>query len=302
MKVAIFFITLVVALNAPCTFAHPGSGIFVDQLGRIYFTDTGEGVWLQNPGKTLILLSKSALHWMAYSTDAHFAHGPRNFGHFERITPDGSKPVLIICSEFPCALGKDGNLYYADTRHGSRITRRTPEGRVSVLAGISSQAPFLRHVTGIAAGSDNFLYVTDVNQDNGDHAVLKIAMDGKVSIVSTGFLKAVQFTQTGRGDSCRGLAVDGGGNIFVAGTSRRCVVRISPQGITSVVLQAARPWSPTGVAIYRDELYVLEYSDMPSGWNPDDRKGWVPRVRKVAADGTASIVARVPREDSVLRR
>jgi hypothetical protein len=55
------------------------------------------------------------------------------------------------------------------------------------------------------------------------------------------------------------------------------------------------------VTIFRDELYVLEYSDMPQGWNPQDRKGWVPRVRKAERNGNALIVVTVPRQDAVLR-
>ena len=89
--------------------------------------------------------------------------------------------------------------------------------------------------------------------------------------------------------------------MIVAATDRRCVVKITPQGKTILALQATSPWSPTGVTIFRDELYVLEYSDMPPGWNPEDRKGWVPRVRKVERNGNVITVATVPRQDAVLR-
>jgi len=132
MKVAIVITLAVITQFTLWTLrvsAHPGSGIFVDEQGQIYFTDTGEGVWMSNTKGALSLFSKSALHWMAYSKDDRFAHAPEKFEHFERITPTGSKPVLFICSEFPCAFGQDGNLYYADTREGTRIIRRTPEGR-----------------------------------------------------------------------------------------------------------------------------------------------------------------------------
>jgi hypothetical protein len=281
--------------------AHPGSGIFVDEQGQIYFTDTGEGVWMSDKKGALSLLSKSAVHWMAYSTEGHFARAPEKFEHFERITPTGSKPVLFVCSEFPCAFGKDGNLYYADTREGTRIIRRTPEGKESVLAGGTAQAPVFRHITGVASGPDNSLYVVDIDQENGDHAVLNIAMNGKVSTFSSGFLNPYRREKTGRGDCCRGLAVDTHGNVFVAGTDRRCVVKITRQGKTSLALQATSPWAPTGVIVFRDELYVLEYTDMPPGWNPEDRKGWVPRVRKVDRNGDAIIVATVPRQDAILR-
>jgi hypothetical protein len=304
MKVPIVIFLLVINQFTLWTFrvsAHPGSGIFVDEQGQIYFTDTGEGVWMSNTKRSLNLFSESALHWMAGSKEGRFAHAPEKFEHFERITPTGSKPVLFICSEFPCAFGKDGNLYYADRRDGTRIIRRTPGGKESVLVGGSAHAPVFRTVTGVAAGPDNCLYIADIDQESGDHAVLKIAMNGKVSSFSSGFLNAYRREQSGRGDCCRELAVDTHGNVFVAGTDRRRVVKITPQGKISIALQATSPWFPTGVAIFRDELYVLEYTDMPRGWNPEDRKGWVPRVRKVERNGNAIIVVTVPRQDTILR-
>ena len=300
MKIRILVLLAVIAHFTFGTFsmsAHPGSGIFVD--GEIYFTDTGEGVWKRDRKGALRLFSKSALHWMAGSKEGHFAHAPEKFEHFERITPKGSRPVLLICSEFPCAFGQDGNLYYADRSERTQIIRRTPGGKETVLAGGS--ASVLRTVTGVAAGPDKSLYIVDIDQESGDHAVLKLAMNGKVSTFSSGFLNAYPRQQSGRGDCCRGLAVDARGNVFVAGTDRRCVVKITPQGKTSLALQASSPWYPTGVTIFRDELYVLEYTDMPPGWNPEDRKGWVPRVRKVERNGDATIVVTVPRQDAILR-
>jgi len=279
--------------------AHPGSGIFVDDQERIYFTDTGEGVWMKDTKGALSLFSKSALHWMAYDAEGRFAHAPEKFGFFERITPAGSKPVLLLCSDFPCSFGQDGNLYYADTRQQTRIIRRTPGGKESALVSGSAEAPL--SVTGIAAGPDGSLYIMNVNQESRDHAVLKIATNGKVSTFSSGFLNADRSEPAARGAYCRGLAVDTNGAVFVAATDRRCVVKITSQGKTSLALQATKPWSPTGVTVFRDELYVLEYSDMPPGWNPEDRKGWVPRVRKVERNGNAIIVATVPRQDSILR-
>jgi hypothetical protein len=233
MKVRILIILLVITHFTLCTFrvsAHPGSGIFVDEQGQIYFTDTGEGVWKIDTTKAQSLFSKSALHWMAYDQEGRFAHTPEQFGFFERITPTGSKPTLLLCSDFPGTFGKDGNLYYADTREPTRIIRRTPGGKESVLAGGSGQAPAFRGVTGIAAGPDDTLYIVDIDQKSGDHAVLNIAMNGKVSTFCSGFLNTFQSDQAARGTYCRGLAVHTNGIVFVAAADRRCVVKITPQG------------------------------------------------------------------------
>jgi hypothetical protein len=42
-------------------------------------------------------------------------------------------------------------------------------------------------------------------------------------------------------------------------------------------LKADPPWSPTGVAIHGDDVYVLEYSNA----NSDQHEDWQPRVRKL---------------------
>ena len=52
-------------------------------------------------------------------------------------------------------------------------------------------------------------------------------------------------------------------------------------------LKAERPWSPTGVATYGDNVYILEYTHANGAF----KDGWLPRVRRVAPDGKVSIVA-----------
>src|SRR5688572_14094071 len=102
MRVPIVIILLVINFTL-LTFrvsAHPGSGIAVDEQGQIYFTDTGEGVWKVDTKGALTLFSKSALHWMGYDEEGRFAHAPEKFGFFERITPTGAKPALLLCSDF----------------------------------------------------------------------------------------------------------------------------------------------------------------------------------------------------------
>jgi hypothetical protein len=88
----------------------------------------------------------------------------------------------------------------------------------------------------------------------------------------------------------RGLAVDARGTVYTAATGCRSVVKVSPDGQMSVVLRAERPWSPTGVAVNADEVYVLEYQHP----NSPRREEWVPRVRKIAWDGSVTTLAALP--------
>ncbi len=51
------------------------------------------------------------------------------------------------------------------------------------------------------------------------------------------------------------------------------------------------PWSPTAVAVSGNDLYVLEYLHTAE----ESRRAWLPRARKIAADGTATIIATIDR-------
>jgi hypothetical protein len=55
--------------------------------------------------------------------------------------------------------------------------------------------------------------------------------------------------------------------------------------------QVANPWPATGVALSGNDLYVLEFQNAES----DDRRAMLPRVRKIAADGSTTVVATVTR-------
>lgn len=274
--------------------AHPGSGIVVDKDGNVFFTDTGKGVWKIDKQGKLTYLPAQLFHWMAIDEVGYFAKSPKNFGEwFERVTPQNSKPVLMLSSDFPFTVNRDGNLYYADTRPGSsKIVRRTSNGKESVFA----SGEMFRNISGIAAGPDGSLYVTDASNSDAN-TIRKITMEGIVSIFASGFVsksssnKPPPETDDGY---CRGLAVDSLGNVYVAATGSRSVLKITPQGKVNTILQAPGPWAPTGVTVFHGEVYVLEWSDAAPS-QTEVRKAWIPRVRKVGLDGKIIILATVSR-------
>jgi hypothetical protein len=57
----------------------------------------------------------------------------------------------------------------------------------------------------------------------------------------------------------------------------------------TTVLQTQSPWSPTAVALDGNDVYALEFLHTTR----DVRQDWLPRVRKIASDGTSRIVATV---------
>src|SRR5215204_820678 len=162
--------------------AHPGSGIVLDKEGNIYFTDTGKGVWKIDIKGKLSFLPASKFHWMSIDAIGYFAESPKSFGeYFERVTSKSNKPDLIMCSDFPLVVNKDGNIYYANTRPGSaKIIRRTPDGKESVFA----SNKIFEFINGITAGANGSLYITESSNANAN-TIRKITMDGTISIIAT---------------------------------------------------------------------------------------------------------------------
>jgi len=290
-KVILIFAFLQMLISTIAS-AHPGSGIVVDKYGQVYFTDTGKGVWKIDANGKLTYLPASKFHWMTIDVIGYFAKSPKNFGeYFERVTPQTNKPALIMCSDFPLAVGKDGNIYYANTRPGStKIIRRTPDGKESVL----TSNKIFEFISGIAAGADGSLYITEASNANAN-TIRKITMDGTVSTIATYVGKSSKNLPLETVPSyCRGLAVDSTGTIYVAATGSRSVLKITPQGKVTTILQSTSPWAPTGVAVFHGEVYVLEWHDVTPE-NLEVRSAWIPKVRKIGLDGKVTTLATVSR-------
>jgi sugar lactone lactonase YvrE len=90
----------------------------------------------------------------------------------------------------------------------------------------------------------------------------------------------------------RGLDVDSRGTVYAAACGCCCVVKISAGGKVETVLKAERPWSPTGVAVQGDDVYVLEYTNA----NGHFTEGWLPRVRKLGRDGKVTTLTTISKE------
>jgi hypothetical protein len=233
--VTVFISLILCFLSGTKLSAHPGSGIVLDKEGNIYFTDTGKGVWKIDAKGQLSFLPASKFHWMTIDAIGSFAGSPKNFGeYFERVTSKNNKPDLIMCSDFPLVINKDGNIYYANTRPGSaKIIKRTPDGKESVFA----SNKIFEFINGITAGADGSLYIAESSNANAN-TIRKITMDGTISIIATFVGKASNDLPLETVPSyCRGLAIDSTGNIYVAATGSRSVLKITPQGKITTILQ-----------------------------------------------------------------
>ncbi len=293
-----FIITslLVVCSLAPARLrAHPGSGIFADGKGNIYFVDTGSGVWKLAPDGTLTKLQGPAFHWMAidpYNMLQRVAlPGSRETGG--TLTRVGAAPTLLLSSDFPVAVAPDGSLFYP--RHGDReeleVLRFDTAGKTTVLAKpvTTEEAEGRSWLSGIALTSDGTLFFTQ------DRAVRSVSPRGAISTVIDSLTLPgcgkVPGVEAEIGPYLRGLDVDSAGAIYVAATGCGAVLKITPDKTVTVMLRATSPWSPTGVTVSGGDVYVLEYFHTEG----DDRSRWYPRIRKITRDGGVTTVATIER-------
>jgi len=296
-----FLIVALSALFAAGAFAHPGSGIVIDEKGRVFFQG-GRTVWMIDASGRLTKYSdKLGGHWMALDPEGSFARAELML--VERITPSGVKPALLVADGgAPVAVGRDGNLYYAlrlldGAGVAVGITRISPDGKRARFAPDLEKAVEKQGITGLATGPDGSLYVACPS------AILKVKMNGTfTTIVSPVVVKDCdeELPDNNPSPYLRGLAVDSRGTVYAAANGCHGVAKITPEGKVETVLKAERPWSPTGVAVFGEDVYVLEYTNSLKGWN--EGEGWQPRVRKLARDGSVTTLATVASANEVLTK
>lgn len=284
----LFIGCLCFSILAAISFAHPASGIAVDRQGNVYFADTGSGPWKIDTNGRLTHLAGPRFHYLILDEDNRFAHTTLPTGASGEIARIGSSPTVLMSSDYPIAIGKDGNLYYPlqDARE-IRVMRTLPSGSRSVFATISRTDIAGDEINDMAAGPNGSIYFTL------DKSLHRIDSNGNVSMIARDFdLKnspSIPGVDASAGPYLRGISIDDKGVIFVAATACGRVIRIEPTGARKTLVQTSAPWSPTSIAIYGSSVYSLEYLNT----NTDDRSAWLPRVRKIAADGSSSIIASV---------
>jgi hypothetical protein len=279
-----------IGLVGPAVMAHPGSGIAVDRQGQIYFLDTGSGLWRIDRRGQATHLSRTRFHWLAVDEDDCFGNTQFPSGPLGEIIKVGTNPTVLLSSDYPIAIGRDGNLYYPSGGAGNlRLMRMEPSGSSSVVVALPPMANgrALPHIGGIFAGADGSLYYTE------DGAVRRISARGQVGAAVTVEppTNAPSIPATDEHPYLRGLAVDAQTVMYVADSGDARVLKITPNGRIATVVQTQSPWAPTAVALFGRDVYVLEFLHTAS----DMRREWLPRVRKISADGTSTIIMTVER-------
>ena len=293
MKTGSALIVAALLSLAATTLSHPGSGIVVDRQGRIYFTDTGQGIWKIDEQGRVAAHEGSAFHWMTIDHQSRLnpASLPAFIEPSTTIERVGNNPTLLLSSDFPLTTGPDSALYYPEFEGSLRIYKLDSSGKRTVLATLPAGADGkeLKWLNGMASASDGSIYFSE------NAAIRKVTPKGEVSTIARDITVAdcrrIEGAPEELGPMLRGLDIARDGTIYVTASACRALLKITPQGVVTPILRNEPPWHPTGVVMSGHIIYVLEYLHTTGG----DRREWTPRVRKLSPDGSNSIIAEIER-------
>ena len=207
--------------GAAARFHHP-VGVALDASGTLYVTDADNF--------TVRKISPAGV----VSTLAGVAGA--------KGSADGSGATARFNLPHGVAVDAAGTVYVADTENHT-IRKITPAGQVTTLAGAAQHkgsddgmgtAARFNHPAGITVDAAGNLYVAD----NGNHAIRKVAPDGKVTTLA-GQARHHGGTD-GPGSAARflfptGVAVDAIGNVYVADHLNTTIRKISASGEVSTL-------------------------------------------------------------------
>jgi len=247
---------------------------------------------------------------VAVSSDGTIYVADKNNNRIRKITPQGIVTTFAgqttagnidgigagarFNSPSGVAVGKDGNIYVADSGN-NRIRRITPGGVVLTLAGDGSTSIF-DNPTSLAVAPDGNVYVADSN----NHRIRRVTPQGVVTtiagvglggVLGSGYLDSQGVGTDVKFNNPTGVAVSDDGNLYVTDSSNNRIrkIVIATQVVTTLAGSgdassedgtgaSAKFYYPVGVSIGIDgNIYV---SDLYSA-----------RIRKVTTSGIVTTIS-----------
>jgi serine/threonine-protein kinase len=257
-------------------------GVAVDGSGNVYVADT-------NTNKIRKISPTEVVTTLA---------GGGGSGWNWSGSEDGAGTAASFNSPKGVAVDSSGNVYVADTGN-HKIRKITSAGVVTTIAGTGTQgstdgtgtAASFNSPKGVAVDSTGNVYVAD----SGNHKIRKITSAGVVATLAG---MGTQGSSDGTGTSASfwgpvGVAIDSGGNIYVAEEFNSKIRKITAAGVVTTLAgsgsfasvngagNVASFWFPTGVSVDSSgNVYVAD-----AGSN---------KIRKITAAGVVSTLAGNP--------
>jgi len=215
------------ASGASASFSHP-MGLAMDATGNIYVADrTNNKIRKISPSGNVITLAGSGTAGFSdgYGTSAYF-----------------NSPNSV-------AVDAAGNIYVADEGN-QRIRKIDASGNVSTYAGTgtsgftNSSSPTsatFSNPYGVAIDASGNVYVAD----EGNGAVRKIAANGTVSTLASGFTTVLA------------VATDAAGNVYAADAGSQEIYQITPTGVYGAYGTGGSFNHPAGLAVDRQGNVIV---------------------------------------------
>ena len=214
-------------------------GIAADTAGNLYVADSGVSNFTGGIGGTIRKISPSGVVTTLAGTPGVFGRA------------DGSGAAAQFGRPSGIAVDTAGSLYVTDTNNDT-IRKITAAGVVTTLAGTpgvtghtdgSGAAAQFTRPNGTAVDMAGNLYVID-----SSNAIRKITAGGVVTTLAG--TPALSYSERGIGsvdgsgaaarfNYPQGIAVDAGGNLYVADTDNHTIRKITPAGVVTTVAGVA---------------------------------------------------------------
>lgn len=203
------------------------------------------------------------------------------------------------------AVDVEGRVFFIDNSRNT-LWRMEPDGELTAVArdGHGDGLTILPNGTLVYPRDEPASVFSVVGPDSvvyrvAGHRIFRTAADRSVAVIAgdsrPGFVdgpgSVARFNRPLR------LSLDSAGSVYVADYGNHRVRKIAPDGVVSTVALISWPWWPTGVAVWRDRIYVLErwgdYYRMPPVPAYLANLIGQPRISVLNGDGTTRVVARV---------
>jgi DNA-binding beta-propeller fold protein YncE len=213
----------------------------------------------------LVVLPLGAVGWLyLYLKGRDAAPRPTPAGWSARVTTlagdgspgarDGTAVAASFGEPYGVAVAPDGSVYVADAGESNRIRRITPRGEVSTLAGgrdgfadgAGAGASFSTP-SGLARDGAGNLYVADT----GNHRVRRVTPEGVVTTLAGGGAAGFRDGTAAEAqfDAPVGVAVDKGGEVYVADTYNDRIRVIAKDGRVRTLAGLGTPGHADGGAL-----------------------------------------------------
>jgi sugar lactone lactonase YvrE len=273
-------------------------GVAVDASGNVYVADTGNNTVRRITAAgvvTTIAGSPPGGWYTAKGSSFRLYYPASSYG-----STDGVGSAARFAGPLGLAVDAAGDVLVADTGNGT-IRSITPGGSVSTVAGAAVQgdadgtggAAQFYYPVGVAVDYAGNAYVADTY----NHVIRKVTRAGVVTTLAGN--PGNPGSADGTGGAARfnypeGVAVDGGGNLYVADTHNDTIRRITPAGVvTTLAGTAGNAGSADGTGASAQFFYPIGIGVDGAG-NVYVGDSYNDEVRRVTPAGVVTTLAGSP--------